>query len=217
MVVEKIPKYGRQPPMCQSGHTDWCHGPHMYEALWTLAPGSDAANMNNWRRSDDFVPFFFNHYIFGQPTLLRNGTTPKQVFIGGGAVFSQLMHRSVGIATPANSRFKLPSEFTGYHSKDKLFVNADVSWPSYLREYGCDEGCAAYLAVQLEADSGTALQGYSFQDCDFIYAQDGIIPVTWNGSGSLPSSGKPFYVKIMTRASVVFGVYVGNDPFNPSF
>jgi hypothetical protein len=210
----KNSSYGRRPPMCQSANPTWCHGPHMYEALWTKAASTNVSDMSasSWRRPADLTtPFAFNHYLFGQPVMCSAAACGswKEVFIGGGVVFSLPMHRSVGLFAPANGHFTLKRSFTA-GSGDSLFVNANVEWGPKLREYGCDEGCAPYLGVELhDASSGDILAGYSFDDCDTVLDLNSVaIPVTWHGSQSLPS-GKSFTVKVMFRAATIYAVYVG--------
>jgi hypothetical protein len=211
----KNSSYGRQPPMCQSQNPTWCHGPHMYEALWTKAVSSNVSDLSStsWRRPADLTaPFVFNHYLFAQPMLCAADVcgSAKEVFVGGGVVFSLPMHRSVGLFAPANGHFTLRQTFTSGRSEDSLFVNANVAWGPKLREYGCDEGCAPYLGVELrDASSGDIISGYSFNDCDTVLDRNEVaIRVTWGGSASLPHT-TAFLAKVYFRAATVYAVYVG--------
>mmetsp|Transcript_13766 Transcript_13766/g.26693 ORF Transcript_13766/g.26693 Transcript_13766/m.26693 type:complete len:285 (-) Transcript_13766:64-918(-) len=216
-------KYGRQPigggGACKDPpNQTLCHGPHMYEEWWTLAPGSSAAEMTSWRRPARFTKMApENAYLFAQPGLVGKGSSMKMIWVGSGEVYTLPLHRGVGLYAPANARVRLPAfDFSKITPSTMLWINADAHWGPPLPQGGCDETCAAYVLVELEDANGKVIDGYDHTHFNPIMNQTGIqLPLQWNNSTKLPIGHGNVTLKIWFRAAEVYAVYLGEN-FDPA-
>lgn len=219
-------QYGRQPPggggACSAPpNQTHCHGPHMYEEWWTLAPGASAADMSGtaWRRPARFTKMApENAYLFAQPGMIGQGNATKMLWVGSGEVYTLPLHRGVGLYAPANARVTLPAfDLSNATADTKLWINADAKWGPPLPQGGCDETCAAYVLVELEDESGRVIDGYDHTSFNPIMDLDGIaLPLMWRNSTQLPVGHSKVAVKVWWRAANVYAVYLG-DSFDPGY
>lgn len=224
-------KYGMKGPKGESPCKDpsevppgahWCHAPHMYEEWWTLAQGSNAADITNksWRRPARFIKMApQNAYLFAQPGQIGTGESMKMVWVDKllQTVYTLPLHRGVGLWAPANTRVKVPAfDLSKASATTKLWINADAHWGPPLPQGGCDETCAAYVLAELEDAKGNIIDGYDHEHFNAIMDEDGInLPLRWNNSTKLPSGYSEVTVKIWFRAAKVYAVYLG-ETFEPT-
>ena len=98
--------------------------------------------------------------------------------------FSTLL---TGLYAPANGEFRTPS--FDLHHAGKLWLNADVSWSGTPVTGGCDEGCAAYVMVELQDSiTGDVLPGYERSRCKLMNITGLRIPLKWNSSAETTAS-----------------------------
>ena len=172
MQLGKVKNYGRQPPSCKSDGC--CHGPHMYEEWWVGPNDGNPTNLSQWRR-----PFYdvhaFPHDIWAmsQPVIYNN----SHVWVDNGVVWGLPLYRLAGLFTESNGEITTkPFEMPG----DALWINAHALWEGGNHVGGCDEGCAAYIMVELlNATSGDVLPGYERSKCIMVNVDGLRIPVAW--------------------------------------
>ena len=64
----------------------------------------------------------------------------------------------------------------------ELWINADVQWGSLLPTGGCDEGCAAYVMVELiSVTTNSVIPGYEKEKCVLLNITGTRIPLVWEG------------------------------------
>lgn len=153
------PTWGRQPLKCKVSKVlgEICHGPHIQEEWWVGPKSGDAADTSGWRRSlRGFKAAPHDAFLMAQPATYMD----KHVWIGStGLVYSLPLYRIAGLYTISNAEMStavltLPSQ--------PLVLNADVHWKGGTTTHGCDEGCAAYVFVELvDPGTGVAVAGFS--------------------------------------------------------
>lgn len=186
--------YGYLPLKCRTTHlkpglAEACHGPHMYEE-WFVGPRSgDPADMAGWRRPfarstaigiGRAVPT--NAWIMAQP--VDHGDT--HVFVADGTVWQAPTFRIAGLYAPANGEFTTSEPVLMDRAiLERLHLNAQASWHGRLIGGGCDEGCQAYVMVEIQdAATGDVLPGYE-KERSLMVDVDGLrLPLRWNGTNT---------------------------------
>lgn len=187
--------YGYLPLKCRTeqlrpGVTEACHGPHMYEE-WFVGPRSqDASEIPNWNR-----PFAQASALGTQraaplsvwlmaPPVVYTPTSPSSLlqasasassssspdpihlFVADGTMWYLPLYRMAGLYAPANGEFSTPQMMLTKAGMKALWINADVQWGSLLPTGGCDEGCAAYVMVELISMKTTeVIPGFEKEKC----------------------------------------------------
>ena len=209
--VVVVPGYGRQPLWyCKSG---CCHGPHMYEEWWVGPNDGNPTNLSQWRR-----PFYdvhaFPHDIWAmsQPVVYND----SHIWVDNGAVWGLPLYRLAGLYTESNgevitSAFKMPSE--------PLWINAHALWEGDDHTGGCDEGCAAYIMIELiDAESGAIIPGYEKEKCIMVNVDGLRLPVVWKKKAAdfgvedaddltgTELAGKEIKMKIYFRDATIYAI-----------
>ncbi|XP_065175323.1 uncharacterized protein LOC135805240 [Sycon ciliatum] len=212
--------YGRQPPSCKSDGC--CHGPHMYEEWWIGPNDGDPTNISEWRR-----PFYDTHafphdiWAMSQPLVYNN----SHIWVDNGEVWGLPLYRLAGLYTDSNgeivtSAFAMPGE--------ALWLNAQALWEGGNHVGGCDEGCAAYIMVELLNATSSKRQipipGYERRNCIMVNVDSLQIPLVWKKGGLMHNTpqngqlnteesrtgeelvGQPVKVKIYFRHATIYAI-----------
>lgn len=51
---------------------------------------------------------------------------------------------------------------------DSLYINVDAHWHGYIVTGGCDEGCAAYVMVELQDENNDVIPGFERNKCTLM-------------------------------------------------
>ena len=202
-----------------------CHGPHMYmERL--ISDSVDAANLSAWqrpfrrqtaleRRNQVNVPLeqccdIGPVSIRGHHTWVVQTAAPRKIpprF----ELWGVPMLRLAGIYAPANAEFTTPSFAIGEGTESGLWLNAAARWASD-REPGesCDEGCQAYVMVEMRDAAGLAVVGGRSRDKCVLLDVDGPkLPLKWEGVGEPVALGTRVALRIFFRDATVYAVGSG--------
>jgi hypothetical protein len=88
-----------------------------------------------------------------------------------------------------------------------LWINADVRWKGELVTGGCDEGCAAYVMIELQdATTGTVIPGYERGRCTMMNLDSLGIPITWEGSPKEPATGAMVRLRFFFRDATIYAL-----------
>ena len=199
--------YGRQPPLCaKPPNTSFCHGPHLYSEWWVGGNIHDdkrrPENLSSWERPvrrTRAAPL--DKWLMAPPMAFGG----KYVWVGNGDVYSLPAHRIAGLYAPANGAFTTnPFEFT---QGGKILLNADAAWGSKLVTGGCDEGCAAYIMVELQdAATGQVIPTFERESCTFMNVTGAQIPLAWAGSAPANAAGKLVQLRIYFRDATIYAL-----------
>jgi hypothetical protein len=75
--------------------------------------------------------------------------------------------------------FSVPTDAEG--SLTKLWLNAAAAWKGNIVTGGCDEGCAAYIMVELRsASDGAVVPGYERSKCVLLNVDGLRLPLKWS-------------------------------------
>tara|TARA_B110000208_G_scaffold123260_1_gene150400 strand:+ start:99 stop:1910 length:1812 start_codon:yes stop_codon:yes gene_type:complete len=137
----------------------------------------------------------------------ESGEEPAaHIFVGSGAMWTVPLYRFGGLTAPANGEFStppfdatfttssgtsggLPAASPSLSLSTQLWLNADASWRGAPITGGCDEGCAAYVMVELrDAASDAVLPGYDRAGCRLYNVSDTHIALKWESELALQTS-----------------------------
>ena len=172
----------------------------MYEE-WFIGPtNGHIAEVPGWQRPFQAATAMgyqracpTNAWLMAPPVLYQN----EHVFVADGAVWSLPMYRLAGLRAPANGEFSTAPVMLG--GTGGLWINMDAHWGAPLPTGGCDEGCQAYVMVEvLDAITKQVVPGYEKEKCVITNADDTMFPLRWNGTAA---------TGMAVRRSVQFRVY----------
>ena len=136
-----------------------CHGPHIHEEWWVGPASGQAEETAGWRRSlREFSATPHDAFLMAQPATL-NG---KHVFVGSNEqVLSVPQYRISGLYSYSNAELVTPAfAVPAGAAAPPIALNANATWSGRLVTGGCDEGCAAYIYVEvLDAASNITIEG----------------------------------------------------------
>ena len=202
------PKWGRQPLKCKVGPTvgEICHGPHMYEQWWVGPVSGDAAETTGWRRP---VSIRATHAAPHDAFLMAPPVTfeGKHVWVGStGTVYSLPLYRITGLYSASNAEAATHALTVPTHP---LAINADARWYGSTVTGGCDEGCSAYIFVEVVgATSGQVVPGYSrYNFTTLMNVSGGELPLLWGGNlSTVPLAGKEVQLRIAWRDATLYAL-----------
>jgi hypothetical protein len=202
------PAYGRQPLKCKNTSLGvLCHGPHIHEEWW-VGPASGAPEeLAGWRRPYRSTPAApLDAFLMSQPATIDD----KHVWIGSGRVYSLPLYRIAGLYSPSNAELVTTPLVV---PSDPLAINADAHWQGRLLPTGgCDEGCAAYIYVEiLDLTTGVAKPGYDRVAFETIMdANSTALPLQWGNDShtTAPLAGETVRVRIGFRDAIVYALGV---------
>ena len=126
-------------------------------------------------------------FMMAQPATLDQ----KHVFVGSNAqVLSIMQYRISGLTSYSNAEVVTPAVTVPAAAAGPIALNADATWSGRLVTGGCDEGCAAYIFVEvLDAASNITIEGFDRYNFSTLMAVDGgSLPLRWGGGGKNASS-----------------------------
>ena len=130
--------------------------------------------------------------MMAQPATLDR----KHVFVGSNAqVLSVPQYRISGLYSYSNAEVvtpavTVPSSGGGGGGGRPIALNANATWAGRLVTGGCDEGCAAYIFVEvLDAASNVTIEGFDRYNFSTLMAVDGgELPLRWGNNTSTSTS-----------------------------
>ena len=120
-------------------------------------------------------------------------------------------YRLAGIYAPANAEFTTPSFMIEEGTERGLWLNAAAKWMSG-RAPGdsCDEGCQAYIMVEMRDATGHAVVGGRARNKCVILDMDGPrLPLRWIGVDKAVEVGTRVTLRIFFRDATIFAVGSG--------
>ena len=130
-------------------------------------------------------------------------------------------YRLAGVYAPANGEFStkpfaVPSAAEG--GLGRLWLNAAAAWAGNLVTGGCDEGCDAYIMVELQtAADGRVVPGFERKKCVLLNVDGVRLPLRWKAPGAgatatvadgveqgPPSAGTKVQLRIFFRDATIF-------------
>ena len=125
----------------------------------------------------------------------------------GASAFTLPVHRLGGLSAPANAAFSTnPFKWPAAG----IALDADVSWQVAPGATHCDQGCQAYVLVELlDAASGAPIAGFERDKCILRNVSGTQLPLRWAGalpSVSGPAPGTRVVARIFMRAAIVHAV-----------
>lgn len=200
----------------------------MYSERW-VSESADASNLSAWRR-----PFKRQANVELITTArTRSSTMPLGEDWGVGPVSLRDHHvwvsqqpataefparfelwgvpslRLAGMYSPANSEFTTPSFVVGAGTEDGLWINTIAKWHRLSAEDGCDEGCQAYVMVEMRDAAGDAVLGGRTRDKCVLLDVDGVrVPLKWKHEAPRPpvALGTRVTLRVYFRAATVFAI-----------
>ena len=169
-----------------------CCGGVVVDRTGEPSPGNVAVG------SSDVVYCLLSLFLLPPTSPIHQGDA--HVFVADGTVWQAPTFRIAGLYAPANGEFTTPEAvLLDQASLARLHLNARASWHGRLIGGGCDEGCQAYVMVEIQdAATGDVLPGYE-KERSLMIDVDGLrLPLRWNGTATA-SWTKP--------KSVVFRIY----------
>merc|ERR1711924_468652 len=167
-----------------------CHGPHMYDEWIVGDAAGDPTNMEAWARlyrdagySRSFTTVTahaspHDTWLMAPPVMSPDGDS--HVFIGSARVWSLPSYRLGGLYAPANAEFNTPP--FRWSQADMLWLNADARWKGVPVTGGCDEGCAAYIMVELcDASTREVIPGFEKENLKLMNTTGLKLPLRWKG------------------------------------
>ena len=209
--------YGRQPPRCKKSAEPslrgkvFCHAPHLHEEWWLGPQSGFAANITQWRR-----PFRSTRAAPHDAFLMANPVVHKDshLWLGStGVAYSLPLFRIAGLWSESNAEvavgpLALPTQ--------ALTLNADISWRGKLVTGGCDEGCNAYVFVELQdPETREALPGYGRADAIPLMDVDGLrLPLEWGRNltagerrrTTAALAGRPVAIRLFFRSAILYAL-----------
>lgn len=77
-------------------------------------------------------------------------------------------YRIAGVYAPANGEFSTRLFSMPNDGVDSLYINVDAHWHGYIVTGGCDEGCAAYVMVELQDENNDVIPGFERNKCTLM-------------------------------------------------
>jgi len=176
------------------------HGPHVMEEWWvgsTQPPEQLAAWTRPYKR---FRAVPHDVWLMSQPVLHQQ----HHLWVSDTAVYTLPLYRIAGVYAPANGEFSstsFPMPSSG------LWINAAAKWKGNLVTGGCDEGCAAYIMVELQdALTQTTLPGFERQKC-ILMDVDGLqLPLKWSDASTFPKAGTMVNLRFSFRDATIYAI-----------
>lgn len=187
--------------MCHKGHGyGKIHGPHMMEEWWVGTETQNGPeNITGWKRPyKRFQAVAKNVWLMAQPVVYDN----MHVWVADTGVYTLPLYRLAGMYAVANGMFS-SRPFTVASSK--FYINVDASWGPGLVTTGCDEGCAAYVMVEVLDMDNNVLSGYERDKCIILNTTGIQVPLVWQGAKALPQ-GKEIRLRFFFRETTIYAV-----------
>ena len=130
-----------------------------------------------------------------------------------GVAYSLPLFRIAGLWSESNAEvavgpLALPTQ--------ALTLNADISWRGKLVTGGCDEGCNAYVFVELQdPETREALPGYGRADAIPLMDVDGLrLPLEWGRNltagerrrTTAALAGRPVAIRLFFRSAILYAL-----------
>ena len=117
------------------------------------------------------------------------------------------LYRLAGLYAPANGEFTTPGFV--FPTSGRLWLNADVSWGGSPVTGGCDEGCAAYVMVELQdASTGLVMQGFERTGCKLMNTTGLRLPLNWKRGSAAGGAiaGREVVARVFFRDAIVYAL-----------
>eukprot|EP00039_Didymoeca_costata_P007937 m.105565 g.105565 ORF g.105565 m.105565 type:complete len:556 (-) comp13880_c2_seq4:43-1710(-) len=213
--VNNISNYGYWGPYCPdpNGGFDMCHkghgygkmhGPHIMEEWWVgSANQTGPEDLQAWARPyKRFRVVPHDVWLMSQPVVYNN----MHVWVSDSGVYTVPLYRISGIYAAGNGQFSTRVFTLGETGTSAFYMNLDASWQGNIITGGCDEGCAAYVMVELQnASSGTVLPGYERGNCILMNTTDTHAPLRWKDAPAL-KPGTQVRMRIYFREATIYAV-----------
>lgn len=182
------------------------HGPHIMEEWWVSSSSQTGPeDFSGWQRPfKRFRAVTENVWLMSQPVVYNE----QHVWVADTGVFSIPEYRIAGISAPANGEFSTkPFPFTS----QSLWLNVDASWGGDLVTQGCDEGCAAYVMVEMQyANDSTLVPGFERGNCMLLNITGQQVPLRWTGNPQPPPNGTKIMLRFYFRDATIYAL--GSNP-----
>ena len=121
------------------------------------------------------------------------------------AVYTLPLYRVAGIYAPANGEFSSRPFALPAGGAQGLWLNADAAWKGNLVTGGCDEGCAAYIMVELlTAADGRTVPGFERSKCVLMNTGGLQLPLRWQGAPAAPPAGTQVRLRFYFRDATIY-------------
>jgi len=210
--MNAVPSYGYWGPYCANATTggfDMCHkghgygkmhGPHIMEEWWvSSATQTGAEDLTSWQRPyKRFRAVPHDVWLMAQPVVFKD----RHLWVSDTGVYTLPLYRLAGVYAPVNGEFSTsPFPFPAAG----LWLNAAAKWQGNLVTGGCDEGCAAYIMVELQyASTGRAIPGFERNKCMMMDVDGLQLPLNWAGSADLPAPGTMVRLRFSFRDATIY-------------
>ena len=195
--------------MCHKGHGyNKMHGPHMMEE-WFVGRNDQSGpeQMAGWSRPyKRFRAVPHDVWLMSQPVVYNE----QHVWVSDTGVYTLPKYRVAGVYAPANGEFSTRLFTLGAGGINSLYMNADAHWHGNIVTGGCDEGCAAYVMVELQDEHGMVLPGFERNKCTLMNVDDINIGLKWAGSPTPPAPGTPVKLRVYFRDATIYAI--GGNP-----
>ena len=215
------------PSSCRTGCKECCHAPHMYSELFVLRDGADPTDLDAWLRPYRHVsmrglvgPWTPTDVLLDAEPLLVEGTDlvwftralTYDLKASGTAAYTLPVHRLGGLTAPANAAFSTrPFAWPAAG----VSMDAQIGWDDPAGTAHCDQGCQAYVLVELlDAKTGAPLRGFERDKCLLKNVSGTRLPLRWDGAlptSEGPVAGTHVVARIFLRAAIVHALVEGGQ------